>query len=142
MFYFLPPWRVSWAWERNCCQERQAWDPTCYTQTSLETCTEKWLRATFFDTTDPYYFWNEMKAEILKWNTHKNCQKLRNTTIHDFYYWNKCTKTIKIQSARLARMVATLSLRRDVTTMLIPKKMITMRLWRYFYDKNAFEASL
>ena len=34
----------------------------------------------------------------------------------------------KIQSARLARMVATLSLRRDVMAMLIRKKMITMRL--------------
>jgi len=33
---------------------------------------------------------------------HKN----RYTVIHDFYLWKKCTETIKIQSERLARMVA------------------------------------
>jgi hypothetical protein len=42
----------------------------------------------------------------------------------------------KIQSVRLARMVAALSLRRDVMCMLIHKKMITMRLRRIFCDKH------
>jgi hypothetical protein len=39
-----------------------------------------------------------------------------------------CTEIAKIQSARLARMVATLSLRRDVKAMCIHKNIITVRL--------------
>ena len=40
----------------------------------------------------------------------------------------RIVETVKIQSVRLVRMVAALSLRRDVMTTLIHKKMITMRL--------------
>jgi hypothetical protein len=41
-------------------------DPTCYTQTSSRTCTEKRSRAACCDTTDLDYFWNEMKEELLQ----------------------------------------------------------------------------
>jgi hypothetical protein len=64
LFLSLLPLEAAWIGESGCPKEKLAQDPTLYTLASSGTCTKKRKGVACSDTTDPYYFDNEMKEDI------------------------------------------------------------------------------